>query len=126
MKKYLALIAIFVFATNAHSAAVVCAEDPDTNQRMCFPQGPIRVSTDKVVREAALYSGGPRGASATGHNVRVFCSDKFVPVIEMRDRKGVVFARNQPEAKIGRDFASIVCKHTPTKLDKNLDGVPRF
>ena len=126
MKTHLTLITVFLFAASANGAALVCAEDADTNKRMCFPQGPLSASADKVVRETTLYSGGPRGASATGHTVRVFCSDKFVPVIEMRDRKGVVFARNQPDAKLGRDFAHIICKHSPTKLDKNLDGVPRF
>ena len=126
MRKLVALIAgVFIFG-GAHGAALVCAEDADTSKRMCFPEGPLSASTDKVVREAPLYSGGPRGASATGHTVRVFCSDKYVPVIEMRNRQGVVFARNQPEAKIGRDFAAILCKHTATKLNTKLDGVDRF
>lgn len=126
MKRHLPVTIFFVFSTTVHGANVVCAEDANTNGTMCFPQGLMRASSDKQVREAALYSGGPRGSTATGHTVRVFCSDKFVPVLEMRDRKGVVFARNQPEAKIGRDFARFMCEHTRTKTDKTLDEVPRF
>jgi hypothetical protein len=126
MREILALTAILVFSTAARSATVVCAEDANTNRTMCFPQAPMRVSSDKIVREAALYSGGPRGTTANGHTVRVFCSKKLVPVMEMRDRKGVVYFRNQPDAKIGRDFAQFMCDHTPTKTDKALDEVPRF
>lgn len=126
MNRCLLLLALFALPGVTIAASLNCATDANTDQHMCFPDGPMRTSTDKVVREAALYSGGPRGATATGHTVRVFCSAKFVPVLEMRDRKGVVFARNQPEAKIGRDFAQAMCTHSPLRTDKALDKAERF
>jgi len=67
MGKRVALIAgVFIFG-GAHGAALVCAEDADTSKRMCFPEGPLSASTDKVVREAPLYSGGPRGVEKVAY-----------------------------------------------------------
>jgi hypothetical protein len=126
------VIARCIFATcalassAAFAASVTCATDPNTDQHMCVNDKGVRASSDKQVREAALYGGGPNSVKATGHTARVFCSDKFVPVLELRDRNGVVFARNQPEAKIGRDLAGIMCSMSPVRIDKALDKVPRY
>lgn len=84
------MIARCIFATcalasgAAFAASVTCASDPNTDQYMCVNDKGVRASSDKQVREAALYGGGPNSVKATGHTARVFCSDKFVPVLELR------------------------------------------
>lgn len=104
----------------------ICASDRDTDAMLCFPAAPIRTSTDKQVREAALWQGGPRGVKPMGHTARVFCDKVNVPVLELRDRSGVVYAREQPETKIGRNLANIMCDYEKTRVDKSLDKVKRY
>ena len=122
----LAAALAYAIALPTFAADGVCAVDRNTDQMLCFLDAPIRTSTDKQVREAALWQGGPRGVKPMGHTARVFCDKVNVPVLELRDRRGVVYARDQPEAKIGRDLASLMCDHNKTKVDKSLDKAKRF
>lgn len=112
--------------SNVMAAKLTCASDPDTDKRMCFLDDGLRASTDKKVREFRFFSGGPKALDDSGYTARVFCDPKFVPVIEMRDRRGVVFARNQAATKAARDLTTFVCEHAKLTIDKTLDTVTRY
>lgn len=61
---------------------------------------------------APLYSGGPRELDHTGYTVSVNCLSK---ALELRDRQGVVFARNYAATQLGKDLAEFLCAADPPK-----------
>jgi len=116
MKALAALPAFaLLLATDAMAQNLVCAQDGTTFKQMCFAKNGVRSNGN--VRSAKLYQGGPKNVTETTYTARVHCVSG---VLELTDRQGVAFARNRPEAQLGKDFVNILCGHSPTKNDPKL------
>lgn len=115
MRTTLASLALLALPVLAQAQQLTCAEDRSTFKNMCFANNGVR-SNDKV-RAALVYQGGPKSIRATTYTARVHCVSR---VLELTDREGVAFARNVPEAQLGKDFVRYLCEHHPTKNDPKL------
>ncbi len=112
--------AVFIFTlitapSIATATPLSCAENTTTFQLMCFAKNGVR--SNGQVRAAKLWRGGPNNIEATSYTARVHCGSG---ALELTDRDGVAFARNIPEAQVGKDFVRYLCAHSPTKPDKKL------
>ena len=121
MNRKLCILVTWLCPVVGFAAPYVCAQDQDTDKVMCFPNGPIRASTNGNIRQVALYTGGPKSIKNSTYSARVLCKSSLGSVMELRDSSGVVFARQTTDKKFGRDFARFVCEHKQVKIDKSLD-----
>jgi hypothetical protein len=95
---------------------VRCYEAPGTMQQTCVDPTEVRVNGD--LRAAPVYSGGPRGVSATGHTLVVNCAKKFAT---LQDRKGVNFAgAGTAETPAMRALTPLLCDAPKPKRDPGL------
>ena len=65
-----------------------------------------------------MYRGGPKGVADTGFTAVLNCKSGY---LEMRDRQGVVFARDQPCKLYVIEFRDYVCGEAKPKQDKKLN-----
>lgn len=103
MRKTAIVLSLFMSAP-AFAVKLTCAVDAVTDKRLCFPPSQLRAEGN--IRRAPLYSGGPRELDPTGFTVSVNCTTK---ALELRDRQGVVFARNYAASALGMDLAEFLC-----------------
>lgn len=91
-----------------------CVQDADTYATTCFD--PKKVTSNGELRATKLYSGGPKEVNDLGHTAVVYCNRQ---IIELRDRKGIVFARNRPTTRQSFRLWNDICS-AESKPDKNL------
>lgn len=115
MRKIATLCVLFITPFTATATPLSCAENTATFQLMCFAKNGVR--SNGLVRAAKLWRGGPKNIDETSFTARVHCGSG---ALELTDRDGVAFARNIPEAQVGKDFVRYLCAHSPTKPDKKL------
>ena len=99
----------------AHAEGLACADDVNTFAMYCYSAKSVRVNGD--LRSAQLYTGGPKGVEDSGFLSVINCK---VGYLELRDRKGVAFARAVPEKKHIKNYRDFVCNEKTPKQDKNL------
>ena len=112
---FLLAVCLTSFSVSAVASKLDCAEDENTFARYCYDAKQIRANGD--LRSAQLYTGGPKSLSDSGFLSVVNCKLGY---LEMRDQKGVAFARSVPEKKHIKDYVRFICAETSAKLDKNL------
>lgn len=115
MRKAAIFFSLIIGSTSAAATPLSCAENTTTFQLMCFAKNGVR--SNGQVRAAKLWRGGPKNIDETSFTARVHCGSG---ALELTDRDGVAFARNIPEAQVGKDFVRYLCAHNPTKPDKKL------
>lgn len=108
-------IALLTMPALAQAQQLSCAQDATTFMLMCFAKNGVRSNGN--VRAARVYQGGPKNVRSTTYTARVHCLSR---VLELTDSDGVAFARNIPEAQLGKDFVRHLCEHHPTKHDPKL------
>jgi hypothetical protein len=112
-------IAIAVFglvATGSASAVQLsCSEDDNTHQRLCY--NPKDVRSNGNLRAVRLFKGGPQGVNETTFMAVIDCK---IGYLELRDKQGVAFARDQPEKLYAVQFRDFVCEEAKPKVDKSL------
>ncbi|GAO35223.1 hypothetical protein SCT_0607 [Sulfuricella sp. T08] len=116
MLRLLAALLFFVASLPAQAVQLSCSEDSNTRQRLCYNPKAVRSNGD--LRAVRLYKGGPNGADDTGFTAVLNCK---VGYLEMRDKQGVVFARDQPEKLYVVLFRDYVCGEKQHKHDKSLN-----
>lgn len=106
-----------MFAASAASAEQLsCRKDANTKAVVCYLPSSLKGNGD--LRSFVILNGGPKGVDKSPYLGVVNCKAKY---LELRDRKGVVFARNVPEKRHIRDFVSDVCTEHKPKPDRSLD-----
>lgn len=105
--------AVAAFPTLA--AKLECREEANTRKHFCYLPSELRENVD--LRSFPLFTGGPKGAERTGHLAVVNCKVRY---LEMRDRQGVVFARQLPRKQHIRALVNDVCAEEKVKRDKSL------
>lgn len=115
MRNVAFILSLIAWPSIATATPLSCAENTTTFQLMCFAKNDVR--SNGPVRAAKLWRGGPKNIEATSYTARVHCGSG---ALELTDRDGVAFARNIPEAQVGKDFVRYLCAHGPTKPDKKL------
>ncbi len=115
MRRFFLIAIMMLWASPTMAGQLVCAENEITFQLMCFPKAGVRQNGD--VRATKLWQGGPKNVTATNFTARVHC---ISGALELTDRDGIAFARNIPDAQVGKDFVRFLCEHSPTKQDKSL------
>lgn len=116
MHKLVIAIMTAAFSSSAFAAQLSCSEDDSTRQRLCYNPKAVRANGD--LRAVRLYKGGPNGVDETGFTAVLNCK---VGYLEMRDKKGVVFARDQPSKLYAVQFRDYVCEDKQVKADKALN-----
>lgn len=111
----LAIIVIIIFPLSATAGKVTCSEDRNTRQWTCFD--PQSVRSNGNLRATRLYLGGKNEIEKTPYTMVVNCKVGFV---ELRDRKGVVFGRDQPEKLHAVQLRDWICE-SKSIYDKTLD-----
>jgi hypothetical protein len=71
---------------------VTCFEERESRKTFCFD--PKQVRANGSLRAFTLYTGGPNGVSKTTNTGVFNCQAGYM---ELRDHRGVIFARDQPE-----------------------------
>jgi len=112
--KSLSLIAVSV-TVPAIAATLSCREEPNTRKHFCYLPSELRANAD--LRSFPLFTGGPKGADRTPYTAVVNCKVRY---LEMRDRKGVVFARQLPKKQHIRALIDDVCTEAKVKRDNSL------
>ena len=99
----------------AYAESLACADDENTFARYCYQPKAVRVNGD--LRATQLYTGGPNSIADSGFLSVINCK---VGYLEMRDRRGVAFARAMPEKKHIKNFRDFICNEKTPKQDNNL------
>ena len=102
-------------AGSACAVQLSCSEDDNTHQRLCY--NPKDVRSNGNLRAVKLFKGGPNGANETTYTAVIDCK---IGYLELRDRQGVAFARDQPEKLYAVQFRDFVCEEAKPKADKSL------
>lgn len=113
--KILPLLLILA-APSAFAATLSCREDPNTREHFCYLPSELRVNKD--LRSFPVFKGGPKGAERSGYLAVVHCK---TGLLELRDRKGVIFAKNFPSKKHIKLLLNDACSEKKVKIDKNLN-----
>lgn len=116
MQKYVVGAFAAALSVSAFAVQLSCSEDDNTRQRLCFNPKAVRANGD--LRAVRLYKGGPNGVDDTGYTAVLNCK---VGYLELRDKKGVIFARDQPSKLYAVQFRDYVCKEKQVKADKELN-----
>jgi hypothetical protein len=103
-------------SVQAQAIQLSCRADDDTHETVCYYPKDIKSNGD--LRSFALYTGGPKGVTKNVNLAIVNCK---VGYLELRDRKGVVFARNQPSKLYVVRLRDDVCKESKIKIDPTLN-----
>jgi len=107
---------LMLLSCSTQCATISCRDDSNTKQYFCYLPNEIRANGD--LRSFPLFTGGPKGVSRTGQTVVVNCKAGYM---ELRDRKGVVFARNYPAKPHIIQVRDDVCEEKNIKRDASLD-----
>jgi len=102
-------------ALPTRAATLECREETNTRKHFCYLPSELRENAD--LRSFPLFTGGPKGAERTGYLAVVNCKARY---LEMRDRQGVVFARQLPTKQHIRALVNDVCTEGKVKRDKSL------
>lgn len=102
-------------AVPALGAPLSCRRDPSNDRHFCYDPKAIRANGE--IRAFKLYQGGPKGVDGNPYEARFYCDRGF---LELRDRQGVVFARDQPEKLHIVQLRDDVCAEKGAKPDKTL------
>lgn len=111
--RFLAVVALGL-SFNASAVSLRCVENDDTRGTTCF--NPLKVRSNGELRSTKIYSGGPNEVQDNGFTAVMYCNLQY---IELRDRQGVVFARNRPTTKHAFSLWRQVCE-ADAKPDKTL------
>jgi hypothetical protein len=114
MKRLSICLAIALASSHTLAAELDCEVDKNTDMYFCF--NPKKVNADGEARSFELYTGGPLKVTSTGYTATFYCTLGFM---EMRDRRGVVFARDQPGKSHIIRLRESVCAATPIKKAKS-------
>ncbi len=109
----LALVPITTMA-----AGLSCRVDENTDKWWCYKASDIR--SNGPARAFKIYQGGEKNiTNVGGFEGRISCADNVV--MELRDRDGVVFARDalRPGTAMW-DLRKDICKEKKTKADKRI------
>lgn len=115
MLRFIVMTIAALSAGSAAAAKLSCRADRNTNEHICYLPGELRAHGD--LRSFPLFTGGPKGADRSGYTAVVNCKAGY---LEMRDRRGVVFARSVPEKRHVRDLRDDVCAEARVKPDPTL------
>lgn len=118
-QKLFAAAAVIVSAATHISPALAktplsCGQNAQTLELSCID--PKRVTHNGDLKAAKLWTGGPKEIRETAYTIVANCKHGTV---ELRDRKGIVFARSRPDSDQSRVLYRTIC-NTPSKLDKLL------
>lgn len=117
------LIAIaLLFPISSAAADLSCVEEDRTEVHMCFNESSLSASTNGLVRESALWKGGPKKVRKTSFVVRVLCVKGGNSLIQIRNRDGVLVGHGDVKNATSRSLASYMCDAKPTRTDKALDS----
>lgn len=116
--KHVILFVTFALVTDAAIAALPlsCREDLNTKATVCYERKTVRANGE--LRSFTMATGGPKGVEKSPYLGVVNCRAKY---LELRDRKGVVFARNVPKKAHIRYLIADICEEPKPKPDKSLD-----
>ena len=114
MKAFL-FAAICGIATAANAGNLTCAQDENSFSLYCYITKSVKVNGD--LRATQLYTGGPKSIDNTGYLSLVDCK---IGYLELRDKKGVAFARGIPEKKHVIEYVRYVCEEKTAKQDVAL------
>ena len=115
MKRTALALALIAAAAPAMAAPLSCRVEESTDRHFCYDPKGIRANGE--VRAFKLYQGGPKGVEGNPYEARFYCE---LGVLELRDRKGVVFARDQPTKLHIVQLRGDVCAEKGAKPDKTL------
>jgi hypothetical protein len=115
MRLSLAAILLTLLGSNAHAATLSCREDDNTRSTVCYNPREVRVNGN--LRSFALYMGGPAGVDKNMNTAVVNCKAGY---LELRDPRGVVFARDQPSKLHIVQLRDDVCAEANVKQDVSL------
>ena len=109
------LIVLFCISANSWAAKLTCSDDTNTNEYLCYNDKDVKANGD--LRAVKLYKGGPKGVNDTGFLAVLNCK---IGYLEMRDRQGVTFARDQPEKLHVIKYRDMICEEKNPRVDKTL------
>ncbi len=93
----------------AREKGLGCAEDTNTHQFFCFDRAKVRSNGD--ARAFSMLTGGSKTVTPSGYTAVIFCESG---VMELRDRQGIVFARDRTEKLHTVQLREQVCSTTAT------------
>lgn len=115
MKRIVVFSILLASLASAHSSQLSCRTDSNNKEAVCYEKASVRVNGH--LRSFAMASGGPKGVIKSPYTAVVFCPYGYM---ELRNKLGVVMARNFPQKSNLRYLVSDVCKEVKTKPDKTL------
>lgn len=115
MVRLLSFIAACSIMQAAYGIQLSCREDPDTRETICYHSNQVTANGD--LRAFQLYKGGPNGVDRTAYTAVVNCKAGYM---ELRDKKGVIFARDQPNKLNVVQIRDDVCNEAKVKQDTHL------
>ncbi len=104
LKLRIVITTTLLSASVAQAVPLNCQQDQNTNELFCYYAKELRENGD--LRSFPLFSGGPKEIVRTGYTAVFNCK---VGYMELRDRRGVVFARNKPEKQYVKWMRNDVC-----------------
>ena len=116
MKRVIFLAAVLATTGSAQAGQLSCREDRNTKANVCYERKTVKVNGD--LRSFTMATGGPKGVDKSPYLGVVNCRAKY---LELRDKRGVVFARNFPEKAHVRYLIKDVCDEEKVRPDKTLD-----
>ena len=116
MLRFIFLIIGMAAVVSSHAGDLSCRQDPDTKAAICYEPKTLKGNGD--LRSFTMATGGPKGVEKSPYLGVVNCRVKY---LEMRDKLGVVFARQVPQKRHVRDFVYDVCNEHKPRLDRSLD-----
>ena len=115
MRTILFMCLIF-FSISASAEKLTCRQDDDTREMVCY--NPLKLRGNGDLRAFTIFTGGPNKMTPNANLSIVNCK---IGYMELRDRSGVVFARNQPSKVHIVQIRDDVCAQDKYKKDKALD-----
>lgn len=115
MKRATIALVLLAIALPTMAAKLSCRVDDSNDRHFCYDPKAIRVNGE--IRAFKLYQGGPKGVEGNPFEARFYCERG---VLEMRDRQGVVFIRDQPSKLHLIQLRDDICAEKGAKPDKSL------
>lgn len=112
--KRLIVVILICLSGNVFATKIDCTQDKNNLQMTCFDPKEVRANGN--LRATRLYMGGPNQIDKTPYTLFTDCE---IGYFEMRDKSGVVFARDQPTKLHSVQLRDKICDSTPIR-DKTL------
>lgn len=109
------LLLLILAAPSTFAATLSCREDPNTREHFCYLPSELRANGE--LRSFPVFKGGPKGADRSGYLAVAHCK---TGLLELRDRKGVIFAKNIPSKRHIKSLLNDACSEEKVKIDKKL------